>query len=296
MSPAEPVKGLALDVPSTARGAIPLVRLLGVVPRNGRRRQPGRGPRVKGAFPEGILADSGLSLPCWLIRREALRTCLLLGVVVLLLTLVPSEAHAAEPRSGDTIIVGPNEVISDDLYAFGSTVEIQGTVRGDVIAFGNSVTVSGTVMGDLIAAGATVAVPGRVDGSLRAAGATVSVNGAVGEEVVAAARSLNVGRNSTIGRDLLIASESALVDGTVGRRLTASAGSLTLAGTVNGDVQAEVANLTIGSTAVVGGNLIYTSDNQASIAQGAQIRGSIRTAAARVQPSHGGHAPPLALG
>ncbi len=223
----------------------------------------------------GIHAASYLPLPHWLVRDGALRARLLLAMAVLLLALLPSTAYAAEPRSGDSVIVGPNEVIADDLYAFGSTIEIQGTVRGDVIAFGNSVIVSGTVTGDLIAAGATVTVSGRVDGSIRAAGATVIVNGAVGEDVVAAGRSLNIGRTSTIGRDLLMASESALVEGTVGRKLTGGVGNLTLAGAVNGDVQVDVSNLSLTSTAVVGGNLTYTSDNEASIAQGAEVRGSV---------------------
>ncbi len=42
-------------------------------------------------------------------------------------------------------MVVPDEIIDDDLYAFGWTIETQGRVNGDVFAFGNRVVVGGTV-------------------------------------------------------------------------------------------------------------------------------------------------------
>lgn len=196
-------------------------------------------------------------------------------VVALFLVLLPSVAYAAEPRSGDSVVVGPDEVIDDDLYAFGSLVDIQGTVRGDVIAFARSVNVGGTVTGDLIAAGATVSVSGRVDGSIRAAAADLTLSGPVGEDVVAGARGLRIGQRSTIGRDLLAGAESIWMEGQVGRRMKAGANNLTLAGGVGGDVYVEVGSLIVTDSAVIGGNLTYTSDKQATIRQGAQIRGTV---------------------
>jgi cytoskeletal protein CcmA (bactofilin family) len=208
-------------------------------------------------------------------HRWMRKALLFLTLAAIWLAMSPSVAYAAEPRSGDIVVVGPDEVIDDDLYAFGSTVDIQGTVRGDVIAFAQSVTVSGTVTGDLIAAGATVSVPGSVEGSIRAGAVTLALSGAVGEDVVAGARELGVGQDSSIGRDLLAGAESIRMQGQVGRRLTAGANNLTIGGSVGGDVKVEVESLTITDGAVIGGNLVYTSDNQATIGQGAQIRGTV---------------------
>src|SRR5438046_1366457 len=72
--------------------------------------------------------------------------------------IVPATALAAEVRSGDTVTIGPNEVVTDDLYVFGNNLVIQGTVKGDVIAAGSSVTIAGHVTGSVMAAGSTLVI------------------------------------------------------------------------------------------------------------------------------------------
>ena len=42
---------------------------------------------------------------------------------------VPATALAAEVRSGDTVTIGPYEVVTDDLYVFGNNLVIEGTVN-----------------------------------------------------------------------------------------------------------------------------------------------------------------------
>jgi hypothetical protein len=95
---------------------------------------------------------------------------------------LPVSAFAAEVRSGGTVTVGPDEVVNDDLYAFGTNVLVQGIVGGDVIA-----------------AGATVSVTGRVTGSVMAAGNSVTVNGGLFVVVLYAAL-LVTGYNTAAGR------------------------------------------------------------------------------------------------
>src|SRR5437870_3223111 len=76
-------------------------------------------------------------------------------------------ASAAEVRPGDRVVVGANETIDDDLYAFGGTVTVLGRVNGDVIAAGGTITIAGPVAGDVSAAGGTIQVSGDVKGSVR---------------------------------------------------------------------------------------------------------------------------------
>jgi hypothetical protein len=68
---------------------------------------------------------------------RALRVGVALGAA-LLLSLNATSAFAAEVRQGETVVVGPNETIDDDLYAFGTTVTVLGTVNGDVFALAAS--------------------------------------------------------------------------------------------------------------------------------------------------------------
>lgn len=200
---------------------------------------------------------------------------LLFATVAMILALLPAIAFAAEPRQGDTVIVAPNETIDDDLYAFGGNVNMQGTVRGDLVAFAGTVIVSGTVTGDLLIGSGTVTVSGRIDGDIRAGGGTVTIDGPVGGDVLLGGGNLILGPNASVGRDLLIGGGTASVGAPVGRNLLAGIGSLVLDSSVGGNVQAEVDSLRLTDNAVVGGDLIYTSDEQADIAPGARIRGNV---------------------
>jgi hypothetical protein len=84
---------------------------------------------------------------------------LLMGfLVVLAVLLLVSPVWALESRSGNEVVIGPDEVIEDDLYVTANEVVMEGAVEGDLIAFGSSIAVDGTVQGDLISAGRSVEI------------------------------------------------------------------------------------------------------------------------------------------
>ena len=87
---------------------------------------------------------------------NAARLLAVVGVALLVGLITASTAWAVETRSGDSVVIGPDEVVDDDLYVTANNVVIDGTIRGDLVAFGQSITVDGTVEGDLIAAGRSV--------------------------------------------------------------------------------------------------------------------------------------------
>src|SRR2546428_342524 len=83
--------------------------------------------------------------------------------VALILLATPLTAAAADVRQGGTITVPADVTLEDDLYAFGDTISILGTVHGDVVATGvNNVNVDGTVTGDVITAANSVTIRGLV--------------------------------------------------------------------------------------------------------------------------------------
>ena len=183
---------------------------------------------------------------------------LLMGLA-LLMALAPTQTFAAEPLQGNNVTVSRNQVINDDLYAFGGTVTIQGRVNGDVVALGGTVTVNGPVSGDLLIGGGTVNVSGRVGRSVRATGGTVTIDAPVGTDVAVAGGTVTLGSGARVGRDVLANAGATTVDGRVGRNVRVGGGTLRL-----------------DDGAVVGGNLIYTSNQQAAIATGATVRGTIQ--------------------
>ncbi|HZS79770.1 MAG TPA: hypothetical protein VFA41_24375 [Ktedonobacteraceae bacterium] len=80
------------------------------------------------------------------------------------------------PAFGGSITVGTNEVRCSELVAFGSQVEVQGTVQGNIIAFGSHVDIQGGVLGDITLFGGSLHLyhGSLVRGNITLYGASIS--------------------------------------------------------------------------------------------------------------------------
>lgn len=197
-------------------------------------------------------------------------------VMAVLCFLSSGVSRAATLRRGEDITVGPQEVINDDLYAFGRNIRIQGTVRGDVVAFGRIVEVSGPVDGDVFAAASDTRVSGPVSGSVRAAGDVLVLNGPVGRDALLAARDVQLRDGARVQGDAFLAGNALQVQAPVGGELRASAKTLVLDAPVQGDVRAEVRTLRLTPAAHLGGSLSYRSEKQAQMEPGAMVVGPVK--------------------
>jgi cytoskeletal protein CcmA (bactofilin family) len=232
---------------------------------------------------------------------NAARLLVVAGLALLVGLITASTAWAVETRSGDSVVIGPDEVVDDDLYAAGNDIVVEGTVRGDLVAFGRNVTVNGTVEGDLIGAGQSVEIGGEVDDDVRVAGQAIllSEGASVGDDLIAAAYSLQNEPESNVGGTLWYAGYQALLAGTVGEDLAVAANGLTLGGEIGGDADVDVdgeeggaappafvpvpqvpiptvePGLTLTDSALIGGNLTYQSSTEAQIDPGARIEGDV---------------------
>jgi cytoskeletal protein CcmA (bactofilin family) len=200
---------------------------------------------------------------------------LTLITAALLVALIPTPAFAAAFRQDGNVVIGANEVINDDLYVFGGTVDVQGTVDGDVVAAGGTVTMNGVTTGDVIATGGTVNLTGEVRDSVRVAGGTVLIHGPVRADVLVGAGSVHLGPRARVGRDLVAAAGSVTIGGEVGRNVRAGSNELILSAPVHGNVWAEVETLRLTDNAVIDGSLRYRSEREAAIATGATVRGAV---------------------
>jgi cytoskeletal protein CcmA (bactofilin family) len=229
------------------------------------------------------------------------RPLMIIGLALLAVLLAISPGWAVESQSGDQVIIGPDEVVDDDLYATANEIVVEGTVRGDLVAFGRSVIVDGTVEGDLIGAGQSVEIGGEVDDDVRIAGQALllSEDASVGDDLIAAAYSLQNEPESNVGGTLWYAGYQALLAGTVGEDLAGAANALTLGGEIGGDADVDVdgeeggaappafvpvpqvpiptvePGLTLTDSALIGGNLTYQSSTEAQIDPGARIEGDV---------------------
>jgi len=220
----------------------------------------------------------------------------LIGLICLVLFTFAPAALAFESRSGDTVVIGADEVIEDDLYVGANTFTLDGTVKGDLIVFGSTIEINGTVEGDLITAGQAVTVRGAVADDVRIAGMALKLDSEakVGDDVVAAGFSIDGKKGSSVGGDFTYFGYQALLAGDVAQDLTVGVGGLQLSGSIGGDVKAEVGEveegppptffmsfmpnvpampsvpmgLTVDEGARIGGKLDYTSASEWSIPAG----------------------------
>jgi len=199
----------------------------------------------------------------------------LLAAVALALLLVPRPAVAAV-RRGETVTIGPNETVNEDLYAVGQTVTMQGVVNGDLLVAASQANIEGTVTGDLLLATGQAHVTGQVLGSVRAASGQTEIAGHVGKDVSAVTGRLEITPSASVDHDVLVGGGNVSVKGPVKGGILGGVGQLVLASPVDREVRVDVGTLQLEKGADLRGGLNYTSDKQATIAPDARIAGTVQ--------------------
>lgn len=197
---------------------------------------------------------------------------ILAAVVMVLLAPIPARAELTQ---SDFVLVQADDVITEDLYAVGNRVQIDGRIEGDLYAaaFGE-VSISGEVTGDVVVLSTRLVITGTVGGSVRVASGTVLVDGDVKEDLVAAAWNTGLGSTGSVGRDLINWGRNGSLAGRVGRDLRGRFSRLQLEGQVGGTVEVAVGRLVVGRAARVEGSLVYRSSSEATV-DAADLGGSI---------------------
>lgn len=207
------------------------------------------------------------------------------GLTLFVSVLWMAGAHAYTMRTNTVISVGKTEVIESTLYARGSSITIAGTVKGDVFCVGQNVDISGTVEGDVFCGGQTVHVSGKITGGLRVAGQSIELSGAnVGGSLTVLGQSMVLDQATVVARDAGILAQNAQVDGVIKRDLQVLAQNNSIGATVGRTADLAGANIVLKSSAQLGGNLVYHSNNSAQIDTGAIVRGSTEHKAPLVSP------------
>ena len=184
---------------------------------------------------------------------------------------------------GESVIV---REATDDLYAAGGEVEVLAPVNGDAVLAGGTVSVSGEVRDDLIAAGGNVNLTGSVGDDARLAGGSVDVTGSVAGHAVMAGGEVQIGEGGRIGEFAWLSGGEVTMAGSIGGDLKAMAGSIELRGQVDGDAELAGEEIQIADGAVVNGDLVWRSNTEPEISEGAVIKGEVRQGEALPEFGH----------
>lgn len=184
-------------------------------------------------------------------------------------------APLAADQSDDFVVLQEEAVHEGDYFATGGSIEVSGIVKGDVYAFGSQILVDGIVEGDVIATGGSIEITGTVMGNARLAGGQIEIDGTIGKNVTSASGNLEIGPQARIGGNAVLNAGVLDFSGSIGGSATITASTARLLGSVGKNVRAYVGGLRIGSRASIGGNLEYSSSEEAQIDSGAAIGGQV---------------------
>lgn len=203
-------------------------------------------------------------------------------IVFLALIIAPlGAAKAMDGKTGDSVYIAKDEIVSGNFFAAGNTITIDGTISGDLIAAAQTINVNGRVEGDIIVAGQNIAINGEVGGNIRVAGSSIILNGSVARNVNAFGATIVLDREVKVGWDALLAGASLDVRGVIDGSLNGRAEKALISGKIGKDAAIKLSgnlnneSLVVSPGTIINGDLFYVSKKPAQISSQANISGQI---------------------
>lgn len=183
------------------------------------------------------------------------------------LTLVAGLIAIAQPASAAVIkgadSLTSNEVISDDAFLAGNTLNIQEAVEGELFAAGQTVSVSGMPGRSIFAAGNTVELTAGSSYNSYLAGSVVKLSGTYKHDIYVFAGDLTIAPGTIIEGELHAFANNVTLAGTIDGDATIEATTLTSDAVIGGSLTGTIRNLTF-TGGSIGGDLKYTSKDEAT--------------------------------
>lgn len=196
---------------------------------------------------------------------------MLLGVLLLTMSSFPAAAAQDNPNN---IIIGQEQVIQGDYFGAGETIINNGKINGDIYAASSAFENSGEVTGDILLAASYSKIGGKTNGNLRIASSRTEISGEIGKNITALTETLLLVEGAAVDGNINAFASSVILNGIVGGDVRSASRRLEINGEVKGDVAASVETLTFGPKGKIQGNLIYTSEQEMNIPEGA-VAGSV---------------------
>ncbi len=207
---------------------------------------------------------------------QKLLATLLLTLFCIANLAMPTISWAAEIHSADKLDLRETDSLNN-AYLVGGTITIINTpVTNDVVIFADTATIKTQISGGVIAAAREINLAGRVEHNVRMAGATVVMDAEVGQDVLLAAADARLSRDSKVAGDVLFTGSKLVINGQVAGKVVAWCEcQVEINGSVGSFEGSQVSQLSFGPEAVVVGNVTYQSSQEAEIADGADIQGTV---------------------
>ena len=212
-------------------------------------------------------------------NHNYMRKFIVISAIIALLLVAPLALAGGQygkfRSAGKLVSLGKDEVIERDYFAVGEMVEISGTVEGDVYVAGGEVLIDGVIEGDLLVAGGNVTISGEVMQDIRVLAGNVTISGEVGGNVTAVGGNIDLTSTAVVTGSLVGAGGNFKVAAPIGGNVKLATGNLLVSSEIVGFLHARVDTLRLTSKAVVDGDLIYWSYQDASLDEQAVVGGEV---------------------
>jgi len=185
-------------------------------------------------------------------------------------------AYAAQIISADEVFLTSGETDLSNLYLFGKMIRVDAPVSEDLVAAGGDIRLNNSVSGGVLAAGGDLSLRGNIGQTARVAGGNILIDSHIEQDLVITGGSAVVTRNASIGGDVIFLGGHLTLEGPVAGKIILGGGDIILNGSIGGDVSGQIGELTLGPEALINGNLLYSSSQQAEIKPGAVVKGETK--------------------
>ena len=201
-----------------------------------------------------------------------------LGVLfstLVLFIILPVAAFAQKDvaKTGKHVILSEGEVINHDYFAAGDIVEVYGTINGDGYVAGGQLIINGTINGDLLAAGGQISIDATISQNARITGGQISIDGNIGRNLTIAGGDITLAKNLTLNGNLVGGMGNLNSQANIAGDVTMGAGNATLGNQIGGDIRAGVGMIRLLPDTVVGGDVIYYSEEDIVLSGDATVSG-----------------------
>ena len=133
---------------------------------------------------------------------------LILFPLSLFIFAAPSSAKIVS-RNATSYTLAADEVLEEDLFVAGETININGKVEGDLYAAGGVLNITGEVTGDILATGGSITISATTGDDIRVAGGNIIISGAsIGDSLNVFGGNIIVDNDTVIGGSLIFAGGS----------------------------------------------------------------------------------------
>lgn len=205
-------------------------------------------------------------------------------IVFLSIFLLPTLTFALNFEVNEEVI--SSEMINDDYYVAGGSVQIDSDINGDLVVGGGRLMINSIISQDLTLAGGEVTVNGEVQDDARLAGGNITISAIIKDDLILGGGNVILTDTGFVGGDFIFGGGNVIINGMVNGDVMGAGGNVTINNVIKGDVVLyNVDSIAFGQNGRVMGNLSYRSPNPSKTATKQHIRGLIEYEPSKVSVS-----------